>query len=237
MLVSNYGPRKELPSQVSGEYQNRGQAFMDKFIADYQYPALSHVSDVSALEYNGQCKRRNHNAKDLNKLIMVSSQSDVSVQVVDYLLKKKGIQHLAPAREYGRYKAPAWPQKIRYLPGSDGFKLLLANPNGNLATFLLIQHRQEFGLKRVGKIDVFDDDHYDHSPQQGYKGASMAYYLEDLDSKGKPVVKAGASGSGAGKKPLKTGGSGGRTGKSGKIEKPKRPGLRSGGKVQRMAKL
>ena len=238
MFVSNYGPKSELRENAEVEYGDRGTDYVEKFIREYELPGLNHVSDVTALEYGAQCEKRGHSTKGLSKLVMVASQAHAVVQVVDYLLKKEGIEPMAKSRDTGLYKAPDWPHKITYHAGSDEFNLLLATPNGNLATFLMIQHRQEFGIERVSKIDVFDDDHYDVHPEDPFKGASMVYFLEDLDNKGQPVAKAGASGSGSNKKPSRPSGSGG---KPNRVEKTKsgggRQGLRSGSVRHGSAKL
>lgn len=135
---------------------------------------LHQWSDVAFLKYQLEASKFDADMNDLQYVFLLACNTKETRSVVSLAL---GGPFDDPEKQ-----APQWVQRKTFESNGDptdanAFKALIATPHGRRIAWLLIQHQDQFGYKRVARITVFRRP----SPlSEGYAGPDLLFELEDV---------------------------------------------------------
>lgn len=164
----NYGPAYEIKHNEALKQEH----------PDIEPPPLNHWSDFALIMYDLQVlaclNTGGHCAtKDLKYIFQVICTNDDTKDVTNYILN--------PDHDFRRLaRAPEWNQRKIYTMDSDEGKAILATPNGRGVAWMLIQHRDLMGQKRVKSMSVFSV----LGSGGVYQGPTLLFELEDVPAQG-----------------------------------------------------
>lgn len=137
--TTSHGKWKNLINVRNGEI-----VALDNASRALHKPAL-HWSDVVFIQWMNECQKHKDTtgqpASDLRYVFRYNITNPITHSVVAGILSKHG-------------QSPEPWMECKVSPNSLDGKALLGTPNGVGVAYLLIQHKKEFGSKRVGSIDI-----------------------------------------------------------------------------------
>ncbi|CAK4034563.1 Hypothetical predicted protein [Lecanosticta acicola] len=145
-----------------------------------QIPKLHKMSDVVFLEYIQRAKNNKHDPKGLRYIFHNVVETESTNEVIEHVLKSKGCPR-QPWEYHGRSGdfriPPDWKDRVTVTPNEEGFKALLRSNQGAFVAWMLLQHRQQLGHKRVKQIVIYQDT---DPMENGYRGPSLMLEVENV---------------------------------------------------------
>ncbi|KAK3677536.1 hypothetical protein LTR78_002386 [Recurvomyces mirabilis] len=175
-------------------------------------PPLHFWSDVAYIEYLDRAKSEEVDVSRLTSVFQVKVNNVYTRPLVLFLLQK----HLGKAVT----DFPNLQNRVIWSMDSEAGRALLGSPNGAGVAWLLIQHKETLGQKRIKNVIVYVDKwQREEAPRSHNHLPNLIFELEDVQAEmatpksKKPKPNTGAGVSKPQKKP--PGGSGGPSGGSG----------------------
>ena len=140
--TTSHGKWKNLINVRNGEI-----VALDNASRALHQPEL-HWSDVVFIQWMNECQKHKDTtgqpASDLRYVFRYNITNKLTHNVIEEILNK---------RKHSSEPPEPW-MECKVSPNSLDGMALLGTPNGVGVAYLLIQHKQEFGSKRVGSIDI-----------------------------------------------------------------------------------
>lgn len=114
------------------------------------YPLLAHQSDVMFLEYQ-RVMQEISDEQPMDQLKAVWRHN-----IINEYTRNLCIKFAAGEDGFAIHHIPVWPGKD-FSAGSDELAALVGSPNGVGVAYLLLQHRQQMGRKKIAKARVWYD--------------------------------------------------------------------------------
>ncbi|KAK4500239.1 hypothetical protein PRZ48_008428 [Zasmidium cellare] len=184
-------PQQFLEDQIRAESPGINAFDMALRVRD-NLPALSRPSDLMFLQYQQLCAKKGTNPRDLRLSILHDVGKPETAQVLDHILKSKGAKKAVKPGK-GKYEAPIWNNRLTLNPNTDAFNAVLSTPDTAPLVFLLLQHKEQLGLKRIKAIHISLGSKQAPGDPNEYLGSTLTFEFEDLE-KGKWIASGSAGG-------------------------------------------
>lgn len=155
---------------------------------DVPIPDLNKWSDLTFLEYEELCKNEpGASVKNLKYIVQSLVDNDDTLRILRHLLGRDSesirIDNLPKDDEdtKANEETKFWDEYLclreTYRWNTDEFTALIATPNGRISAWLLIQHKEKLGNKRIAEIEVFVQ-HVDDKINPGLTRPGMLLKIE-----------------------------------------------------------
>jgi len=119
-------------------------------------PKLKNLHDVAFLDWTRICQVRHKPTSNLRYMISHGLSNIETRQVIQRLL---GTMLGHDKDGQGSCERNKWNNRKHFVPADEGYKALLASPNGRGAALMLITHKSVFGQRRsIRSIDLWCDE-------------------------------------------------------------------------------
>ncbi|TDZ25508.1 hypothetical protein Cob_v001701 [Colletotrichum orbiculare MAFF 240422] len=146
-VMPSFGHYDNVAAPISGAFvfdQNWSPRYQQKKYKKGNVPELDHLSDIAFFEWVEACQDRGSNPKELKLMFRSHITYVPTLKVLQKALRDKGLK-----------KYPFWKKRAVFKTDTPEAAAILGSTHGAGAAWMLIQHKDALGVKKITDIAVW----------------------------------------------------------------------------------